>query len=94
MSLNSGLNEYSWLWISGAIAICGISFSIAYANSGDNTAKEVEFAKAGLEQCVKSKGNHYTLWTKDCVRYLQYIEEGIYTPAEAQEKVNTELSPF
>ena len=90
---SSGLNEYSWFWISGAVAICGISFAIAYGNANGDNNEEIEFAKAGLEQCIKSKGNQYTMWVKDCVRYLQYVEEGKYTPAEAQSKAN-ELSPF
>jgi len=88
------MSDFAWFWISGAIAICGIAFAIAYSNvnSPDTSAKEVEFAKVGLEECVKSKGNYSTLWTKDCVRYLQYIEEGKYTEPKTSENTNSGIS--
>lgn len=82
------MNEYSWFWVSSAIGTCAIAFAIAYSsvNSPDNT---VAYVKAGLEQCVKSKVNSTVIWVKDCTKYLRYIEEGKYTEAEAQTKVNS-----
>ena len=83
-----GLNEYSWFWISGAVAICGIALAVALSTPNN---EEVEFAKAGLEECIKSRGNLNTIWVKDCASYLRYVEEGIYTNPKQK---TSEISPF
>ncbi len=72
------MSDFAWFWIS----IVGVSFAISTAvimtpQTFDNS---VEMAKQGLEECVMDSGTYRTLWVKDCVAYLQFVEKGIADP--------------
>ena len=83
---------YVTMWFAVAMIPIGSACVVIFGAESLNT--DAEMAKQGLEQCVKDKGTYNTLWVKDCVRYLKFVEDGIVIPIEFKPKNDLIESKF
>lgn len=74
------MSDFGWFMI-GIIGVAlSISLGVVFSPPSLRVNNDVEMARQGLEECTKSTSTYKTLWVKDCVAYLQFVEQGKVDP--------------
>ena len=74
------MDSFGVFWLSVVGVAFAISLAVIFSPPSLTVNNDVEMARQGLEQCVKDKGTYRTMWVKDCVAYLQFVEQGKVDP--------------
>lgn len=70
-NFNNTWDNYNVFWILCASVV--VVFIIAMNIPNNNN---IEYAKAGLEECPDIRTQRGTIWVKDCVTTSAYLKEG------------------